>query len=73
MSRSTLHPLLVVLMVSAVCPARAAAQAIVIEVDNDARIPAADLAEMEEVVARSYVASNLPRDFEVSASVLVIR
>ena len=56
MNRSALHPLLIVLTLTAVCPAPVAAQAIVVEVDNDARIPAADLAEINEVVARSYLA-----------------
>jgi hypothetical protein len=37
-------------------PVHAAAQALLVQVDNDARIPAADLAQMEDVVARSYLA-----------------
>jgi hypothetical protein len=46
MNRSALHPLLIVLTLSAIWPSRAAAQAIVVEVDNDARIPAADPARL---------------------------
>ena len=54
MTRSALHPLVTVLMLVAVCPTHAAAQTLLVQVDNDARIPAADLAQMEQVVASSY-------------------
>jgi hypothetical protein len=56
MTRSALPPLVTVLMLVAVCPTHAAAQALLVQVDNDARMPAADLAEMEEVVAHSFLA-----------------
>ena len=56
MTRSTLPPLAIVLMVVAACPTLAAAQTLLVQVDNDARIPAADLAQMEEVVAHSFLA-----------------
>ena len=39
-----------------VAGARAHAQAIVLAVENDARIPSADLADVEVLVARSYLA-----------------
>jgi hypothetical protein len=55
MNRSALHPLPTVLMLVTVCPTLAAAQTLLVHVDNDARIPAADLAQMEEVVARSFL------------------
>jgi hypothetical protein len=35
MNRSTLHPLLTVLMLVAVCPAHAAAQTVVVQGEND--------------------------------------
>ena len=54
MTRSALHPLVTVLMLVAVCPTHAAAQTLLVQVDNNARIPAADLAQMEQVVASSY-------------------
>ena len=54
MNRSALTPLVTVLMLAAVCPTVAAAQTVVVEVDNDARVPAPDLAEMQEVIDRSY-------------------
>jgi hypothetical protein len=54
MTRSALPPLVTVLMLVAACPTLAAAQALLVQVDNDTRIPAADLAQMEQVVARSY-------------------
>lgn len=56
MTRSALHPLVTVLMLVALCPSVAAAQTLLVQVDNDARIPADDLAEMEQVVTRSYLA-----------------
>ena len=56
MTRSALHSLATVLMLAAPCPSLAAAQTLLVQVDNDARIPAADLAQMEEVVARSFLA-----------------
>src|SRR5262245_52587580 len=55
MNRSALHPLVTVLMLVAACPMDAAAQTLVVQVDNDARIPAADLAQVEEVVAHSFL------------------
>ena len=60
MNRLALPPLVTVLMLVAVCPAHAAAQALLIQVDNDARIPAADLAEMEDEVARSFLRIGVP-------------
>ena len=56
MTRSALPPLAIVLMLVAACPTLAAAQTLLVQVDNDARIPAADIAQMEEVVARSFLA-----------------
>ena len=56
MTRSALPPLALVLMLVAACPTLAAAQTLLVQVDNDARIPAADIAQMEEVVARSFLA-----------------
>ncbi len=41
-------------MFVAACPTLAAAQTLVVQVDNDARIPAADLAGMEDVVGHSF-------------------
>ena len=55
MNRSALHSLATVLMLVAARPTLAAAQTLVVQVDNDARIPAADLAQVEEVVARSFL------------------
>ena len=55
MTRSALHPLVTILMLVAVCPTHAAAQTLLVRVDNDAKIPAADLAEMEDEVARSFL------------------
>jgi hypothetical protein len=54
MTRSALHPLVTVLMLVAVCPAHAAAQVLLVQVDNDARIPTPDLAQMENVVGDSF-------------------
>ena len=42
-------------MFVAACPTLAAAQTLLVQVDNDARIPAVDLAQMEEVVAHSFL------------------
>jgi hypothetical protein len=56
MTRSGPHSLATVLLLVAACPTLAAAQTLVVQVDNDARIPAADLAEMEQLVASSYLA-----------------
>jgi hypothetical protein len=56
MNRSALHSLATVLMLVAVCPAHAAAPALLVQVDNDARIPTPDLAQMEDVVAQSFLA-----------------
>ena len=56
MTRSALPPLVTVLMLVAVCPAHTAAQALLVQVDNDARIPTPDLAQMEDVVAQSFLA-----------------
>jgi hypothetical protein len=55
MTRSTLTPLVTVLMLVAVCPAHAAAQTLVVQVDNDARMPAAAVARMEQVAAASFL------------------
>jgi len=54
MTRSALHALVTVVMLVTVCPAHAAAQTLVVQVDNDARMPAADLAQMEGVVGDSF-------------------
>jgi hypothetical protein len=54
MTRSALPPLVTVLMLVAVCSTHATAQALLVQVDNDARIPAADLAQMEDVVGHSF-------------------
>jgi hypothetical protein len=54
MNRSALHSLTTILMFVAACPTLAAAQTLVVQVDNDARIPAADLAQMEEEVGHSF-------------------
>ena len=59
MTRSTLHSLVTILLLVVAGPAHAAAQALLVQVDNDARIPAADLAQMEDVVARSYLAIGI--------------
>jgi len=56
MNRSALSALATALMLTAACPAIAAAQTLLVQVDNDARIPAADLAQMEALVARSFFA-----------------
>lgn len=56
MTRSALPAYFALLTFVVVSTAHAAAQTVVLEVDNDTRIPAADLTEMEAVVARSYVA-----------------
>jgi len=56
MTRSTLHAFVTALMLAAAPPAHAAAQTLLVHVDNNARIPAADLAQMEDVVAGSYLA-----------------
>lgn len=56
MNRSALRSLVTVLMLGAVCPTLAAAQTLLVQVDNDARIPTADLARMEAVVARRFLA-----------------
>jgi hypothetical protein len=55
MTRSALTPLVTVLMLVAVCPAHAAAQALLVQVDNDARIPAEAVARMEQVAAASFL------------------
>jgi hypothetical protein len=54
MNRSALHSLTTVLLLVAACPTHVAAQTLVVQVDNNARIPAADLAQMEDVVAQSF-------------------
>lgn len=56
MTRQTRCPLLALFILGALGPALAAAQTIVVEVENDARMPAEDLAEMERLVGRSYEA-----------------
>jgi hypothetical protein len=55
MTRSALTPLVTVLMLAAVCPAHAAAQALLVQVDNDARMPAVAVARMEQVAAGSFL------------------
>jgi len=57
MTRSALHSLVTVtfLILVAACPSHVAAQTLLVQVDNDARIPAAHLAEMEHVVAGSFL------------------
>jgi hypothetical protein len=64
MTRSALHSLATVLMLVAACPTLAAAQTLVVQVDNDARIPAADLAQVEEVVARSFLGIDVQVTWE---------
>jgi hypothetical protein len=54
MNRSALSSLATVLMLVAACPSFAAAQALVVQVDNDARIPTADLAQMEDAVDNGF-------------------
>jgi hypothetical protein len=61
---AVLHPLLTFLMLALPGPSLAVAQTLVVEVDNDARIPAADLAQMEQVVARSYLAIGVQMIWE---------
>jgi hypothetical protein len=54
----------VVPMLVAAYPTHAAAQTLVVQVDNDARIAAADLAQMEAVVARSFFAIGVHVSWE---------
>jgi hypothetical protein len=56
MNRTRPLPFVVVLILVGLCPAMAVGQTVVIQVENDARIPATDLAQMERLVERSYLA-----------------
>jgi hypothetical protein len=58
MNRTRTRPLsfVAVLMLVGLRPALAVGQTVVIQVENDARIPATDLAQMERLVERSYLA-----------------
>ena len=59
MNRSALHSLATVLVFVAACPTLATAQTLVVQVDNNARIPAADLAQTENVVGHSFHAISV--------------
>jgi len=64
MTRSTLPATLTVLALVSTGPATAGAQTLVVQVDNDAGIPAADLARVEHVVARSFRAIGVSMIWE---------
>jgi hypothetical protein len=53
MTRSALPPLVTVLMLVAVCPAHATAQTLLVQVDNDAWIPAAALLKLSDQYRRA--------------------
>jgi hypothetical protein len=55
MTRPTLRSLVTFLMLAAGYPSHVAAQTLVVQVDNDARIPAAAIARMKETAAAGFV------------------
>jgi hypothetical protein len=60
MTRSALHALVIAHILAPVCPSHAAAQALLVQVDNDARTSAAAIARMEQVVASSFLRIGVP-------------
>jgi hypothetical protein len=59
MTRSALPALVTVQMLVLLWPAPAVAQALVVQVDNDARLPAAAVERMEQTVATSFLRSGV--------------